>query len=279
MLPATTVINVDSVAFYDAAFPGGTALTGVAPGATVYVRSRVSDPFGAADITAAQLTLTDANGAPHTNVALDPAAIVASDAASKTYEQPITLPPDAAVGDWHAAVRGDEGFEGTVSHTAVAALAVAAAPTVLIDKTVLTTADPSGGAAPKSIPGATMTYTINVTNLGPGTADADSVVIVDDLPPQGRLLFDTTTGDPIVFIDGTTPSGLSYRFDSPADVDDDVVFSNDGGATSIAPVYDALTGVDLTSPRINHLRINPKGSLAPTASAPSFTLRLLMRLD
>ena len=80
-------------------------------------------------------------------------------------------------------------------------------------------------------------------------------------------------------VDGGTPSGLSYTFVSPGDPTDDVQFSNDGGSTFITPTIDLAAGVDATVPRINYVRINPKGVLSATAGGPSFTLRLSMRLD
>jgi len=72
---------------------------------------------------------------------------------------------------------------------------------------------------------------------------------------------------------------LSYNFLSLGDVTDDIEFSNNGGASTVTPLVAPTTGLDLTVPRINHLRINPKGSLLPSDLGPSFTLRLLMQID
>jgi len=44
VLPTTTVINVDSVAVYDAAYSGGSAIVTTPTGTTVYVRTVISDP-------------------------------------------------------------------------------------------------------------------------------------------------------------------------------------------------------------------------------------------
>ena len=57
--PATTVINVDSVATYSAAFNGGAAQTTFYPGANVFVRAQISDPFGSFDIGSARITIID----------------------------------------------------------------------------------------------------------------------------------------------------------------------------------------------------------------------------
>ena len=122
-------------------------------------------------------------------------------------------------------------------------------------------------------------FSIAVHNLGPSNADEDSIIIADSLPPEARLMFATGSMNPIVFINGPTASGLSYNFVALGDSGDDIEFSNDGGATRIVPLVDPITGLDLTVPRINHLRINPKGTLVPSPTGPSFTLRLLMKID
>jgi hypothetical protein len=152
-------------------------------------------------------------------------------------------------------------------------------PVITLAKIAQTNSDPLGGANPKSIPGAIVQFSIEVHNQGPGSADADSIVVVDNLPPQARLMFDTGTMNPIVFVDGAPASGLNYSFGGLSDGSDDIEFSNDGGSTTTVPQVDGVSGVDTTVPRINHLRINPKGTLLESATGPSFTLQLLMRID
>ena len=49
VLPTTTVIQVGPVTAYDAAYPGGSTPASFTTG-TVYLRSKVTDPFGSADI-------------------------------------------------------------------------------------------------------------------------------------------------------------------------------------------------------------------------------------
>ncbi len=56
---ATTVINVDSIAAYNATFNGGAAQTTFYPGANVFVRAQISDPFGSFDIGSARITIID----------------------------------------------------------------------------------------------------------------------------------------------------------------------------------------------------------------------------
>ncbi len=278
-LPALTVINVDSIEFFNAAYPNGSTLSNATAGDTVYVRSIVSDPFGAADITAASLTVTDSTGTLQLTQNLEPGSLVARDAATKTYEHAYTIPAAAPLGTWIASVTALEGNEGTISHTRRSNVEVGASPVITIVKNSLTASDPLGGANPKSIPGAVIQFSIAVHNLGPSNADEDSIIIADSLPPEARLMFATGSMNPIVFINGPTASGLSYNFVALGDSGDDIEFSNDGGATRIVPLVDPITGLDLTVPRINHLRINPKGTLVPSPTGPSFTLRLLMKID
>ena len=278
-LSATTVINVDSVEFFDAPYPGGVPVTSMLPGTTVTIRSTVSDPFGAFDISAVSLTLTDPGGVTQASAALDPANLVNTDASSKTYEFAFAFPADAAAGQWTANILALEGVENTVSHSGAGAITITGAPSILIEKSLVLAADPTGGTNPKAIPGSTLQFTISVTNSGPGSTDLDSIVIADSLPGDARLLFDPVTSNPLLFNDGTPASGLSYSFGGLGDPADDVEFSNDGGATFITPTIDAISGIDVTVPRINYLRVNPKGTLLSTATGPSFTLQILMRLD
>jgi len=278
-LPATTVINVDSLTFFNAAYPDGTPVTNATAGDTVYIRSVVSDPFGSADITSASLTVTNSGGSQELTQSLDPDGLVASDAATKTYEHAYTIPTTSPLGTWIASVTALEGNEGTISHTRQSNVEVVASPVITLVKNSLTASDPLGGTNPKSIPGAVIQFSIAVHNLGPGNADEDSIVVVDTLPSEARLLFATPSMDPIVFVEGPSTSGLTYNFVSLGDPGDDIEFSNDGGVSTVTPLVDPTSGLDLTVPRINHLRINPKGSLLPSATGPSFTLRLLMQID
>ncbi len=127
---------------------------------------------------------------------------------------------------------------------------------------------------PKSIPGATVQYTLTVENQGIGAADSGSVAVVDVIAPNTSLFVDTSSGDPVVFIDGPTPSGLSYSY--PADV----TFSSQpgGGAPfTYVPTPDA----DGFDPAITGVRINPGGSFAASSlgNNPSFRILLRVRVE
>ena len=80
-LPTTTVISMMNYGFYDAPYPGGQMVSGVAASEKVYIRATVTDPFGAYDITGLDLLV---DGAPL--VHLGEEHVVASDTCTKTYE-------------------------------------------------------------------------------------------------------------------------------------------------------------------------------------------------
>lgn len=102
-LPTTTVISLTSLGVYDAPYPGGNPVASPHPGQKVYVRVIATDPFGAADITSADLTLA---GVP---VTLSDTDAVASSGNTKTYERAWTTPGSAGSCAVNAVVK--EGFE------------------------------------------------------------------------------------------------------------------------------------------------------------------------
>lgn len=114
---------------------------------------------------------------------------------------------------------------------------------------------------PKSIPGAISAYTLRITNSGPGTADAGSVVITDPLPTQTSLYVGdigaSGTG-PVLFTNGSPSSGLSWTFTSLSSTSDSIDFSNNNGATwTYVPVPDA-NGFDAA---VNRIRLKPSGAM------------------
>src|SRR5262249_41547744 len=81
-----TGITVNSVAVYNAPFPGGTPITSTPAGQPAFVRFTVSDPFGASDITSAALVFRNSSGGTVVSTTLNDANVVASTAGSKTYQ-------------------------------------------------------------------------------------------------------------------------------------------------------------------------------------------------
>jgi len=148
-------------------------------------------------------------------------------------------------------------------------------PSLLVSKIAQTLTDPvNGGSNPKAIPGAIVQYTLGVSNQGLGAVDADSLVITDPLPADTALFVDISGGDPIVFVDGTTPSGLTYNYAT------DVTFSNQvgGGPPYNYPPSPDAQGFD---PAITGYRISPGGAMSPTvgSNTPSFNIRLQVRIQ
>ncbi len=281
-LEARTVINVDQITFYDAPYPGGTAITTASPGQTIHIRATVSDPFGSFDITSAALVLEDGAGNPVVGSPTPAPMTQVADslAATKAYEFVYTLPTSAADSLWTARVTAEEGSEGLVRHTATATLQVASADIVLL-KTVLVESDPvNGGTNPKAIPGAHMLYTLIATNQGGAATDGDTVVVTDPVPANTDFFvgdLGVPSSGPVRFIDGTTTSGLTYTYGGLADNGDDIAFSNNNGTSfDYTPVPDGL-GFDSD---VTHIRINPKGAFIGTSggNVPSFQLRLRVKV-
>jgi uncharacterized repeat protein (TIGR01451 family) len=275
-LTSNTVISVQSVATYDAAYPGGAATPSVAPGSTVFMRAVVSDPFGSFDITGANITLLDPNGATVlNNVAMtqqspDPTP------ATRIYELSFNVPAAGPAGAWTMRVTAREGTENTVTDLGVGSFSVVLPqPTLVVAKSVQVISDPFNNVTnPKRIPGSVQLYSIVVTNQGPGTVDASSLTLADRAPPNSTLYVSTASGDPVAFIDGTPASGLSFNYAA------NVSYSNQpgGGAPySYTPVPDA----DGYDPNVTGLRIAPTGTMnaAGGAGNPSFTIRFRVRVN
>lgn len=208
-IEAQTVVNVDSVGFYDDAYPGGTAATSAPPGNTVYVRASISDPFGSFDISGAFLTLEDPSGGAVLNgVAMD--EVLDSLAATKVFETAYDLPAFGSDGTWTATVTATEGVEGTITHQGTA--------TLLVGSPLLTVLKSAGSAT--AAPGDLITYTIQVVNTGTGAAV--NIEMDDAMSPYTalRIAYDGTGALPFSLV--AAPGGLSLG--TP-------VYSDDGGST------------------------------------------------
>lgn len=142
-------------------------------------------------------------------------------------------------------------------------------------KTVSVTSDPVNGATnPKNIPGAEVLYNLRVTNSG-GPVDNNTTVITDPIPTNTELYVGDLGGagsGPIVFVQGTPTSTLTWTFTSLASLADDIDFSNDNGVTwTYVPV--PVGGYD---PAVNRIRLNPKGIMA--GGGAYFELRFRVRV-
>ena len=250
-IESKTVINVDSVGFYNDAYPDGAMVTAAPPGSTVYVRSTISDPFGSFDISGAFLTLEDLSGGTVLNgVAM--AEVLDSGAATRIFETAYDLPGFGSDGTWTATVTATEGTEGIITHQGTAALLVGA-PLLTVLKSV-------GNAT--AGPGDLITYTIQVINSGTGAAV--NIEMDDAMSPYTalRIAYDGTGALP--FSLETAPGGLALG--TP-------VYSDDGGSTyGYSPLVSggggAQTGFDGS---VTHWRLPVVGTLDGYGS--EFTMR------
>jgi uncharacterized repeat protein (TIGR01451 family) len=276
---ATTVINVDSVTTWNAAFNGGATQTTFFPGATVFVRAQVSDPFGSFDISAARITIIDPSNVTQVNNVLmtaqgAPATCNSQAAASCIYQYQYTVPASPSLGGWTVRVTANEGTEGTVTDLGVGNFTVAIPqPTITMVKTSTVLSDPVNNTTnPKRIPNAVVRYDITLTNSGPGTVDSGTLVLTDPVPTNSAMYVSTVSGNPVVFINGATASGLTYNYATH------VTYSSTGagGPWTYTPVPDA----DGFDPAVRAVRIAPTGVMnAAGAGNPSFTIQFRVRID
>jgi uncharacterized repeat protein (TIGR01451 family) len=148
-------------------------------------------------------------------------------------------------------------------------------PRLQISKTSQIVSDPVRGTAnPLRIPGSFVDYLVTVTNLGAGTADANTVVITDPVPANTDLFVSSSGGPPITLTNGTPASGLSFAY--PANVTFSIQPSG-GAPYNYSPAVPNGFGVD---PLIRGLRLAPTGTLAGSSAAgnPSFTMRFRVRV-
>jgi len=119
---------------------------------------------------------------------------------------------------------------------------------------------------PKAIPGASVTYSIQIINVGIGPTEIDSVFVTDTIPPGTEMYVGDGSTSPVIWSE--TGSGLTYSFVSLGDTGDDIDFTSDSGPT---PTYNYTpTGVDGYDSAVTGFQINPKGAMNPSSS--SFTL-------
>jgi uncharacterized repeat protein (TIGR01451 family) len=254
----STVISVDSVDAYSAAYPATTTVALYVPNNTVYVRAVISDPFGSADVGSATITLTDATGSVRLNNA-NMTQVADSGVATRTFEYRYVLPNNAQAGFWNAGVTGRQGTENTVTHLKNGGFDVEA-PDLLVMKAVTAISDPVEGATrPKALPGATMQYLVSVSNTGKAPADSNSLVVTDPVPQNTKFVVGS-----IVFADGTPSSGLTVGAAN-------IAYSSDGGVNwTYTPVADG-TGADAA---VTTLRVSPQGVMAGQTGAnpPNFSI-------
>ena len=133
-----------------------------------------------------------------------------------------------------------------------------------ITKSSSVISDPVNGTTnPKAIPGAVIEYLITVRNVGAGTVDASSIVLLDVMPAEMAY----AVGTPVTFANGTTTSGLN-TFNAATMV----TYSQ--AANGLAPYTYTPSGT--YDANVRGIRIAPTGTMAAATSGtaqPSFTIR------
>ncbi len=112
------------------------------------------------------------------------------------------------------------------------------------------------GGADKALPGATVTYTISVTNSGNASPDTDSVAVRDRITATVQMYIGTGAVSPVTFDPGTT--ALSYTYSSLASTTDDIAFTSESGS-SPAYTYTPAPDAQGYDGAVTGFRVDPKG--------------------
>jgi hypothetical protein len=159
---------------------------------------------------------------------------------------------------------------------------VTSGPSLTNLKSVAVLSDPVNNTTnPKSIPGAVELYTLRITNQGSGSVDSNTLAIVDAIPANTALDVrdaGAAGSGPVVFVNGTPVSGLTYTYTALNSTTDNLEFSNDGGtAWTYVPTPNA-NGYD---PNVTHIRVRLQGAMAGSSAGgnPYFELRFKVRVN
>jgi len=147
---------------------------------------------------------------------------------------------------------GDE--SGGFDNITITAIPLIIPPNLTAEKTVETV----GGGY--NLPGSLVDYIISTQSTG-GAVDADSVVIVDKLPPETVLFTGDLdgSGNPVVFTDSSAlPSGLTCCDSTQIDFSDSVTEPPVFGYVPLSSFDEAIT----------HIRISPSGSIRDATADP-----------
>ena len=155
------------------------------------------------------------------------------------------------------------------------------APSLINLKSVSTVSDPVNNVTnPKNIPGAIVSYTINVNNASQGVVDTNTVAITDAIPTDTEMFTGGLSATaPFTFVDGSPSSGLVCTFISLASATDCIEFSNNNGATW---TYTPTAASDF-DPLVTNIRLRPTGVMngdtTPVASPyPNYSINFRVRI-
>lgn len=122
--------------------------------------------------------------------------------------------------------------------------------------------DPVNGATfPKAIPGALVSYTLRLTNTGPGTVDNNTLDVIDPLPAEVDVylgdLGGPGGGGPVFFVNGSPTSGLTWTYSGLGNALDDLEFFSVADGWNYVPVPD----VDGFDTNVRRIRMRPNGAM------------------
>ncbi len=259
--PASVLVNEESVLTITLSNNNGAAITGAAL-TDNYPSGLVNAAAPNASTSCPGATLTATAGG--NSVAISGASIPASGSCTVSIRV-----KSAAAGSYNnstgTVTTTNAGTGGAASATLTVTLPQ---PSLTLTKLVSVFSDPVNGSSfPKSIPGAISSYTIRLTNGGPGVVDANpaapatpTFVVNDPLPAEVDLFvgdIGTAGSGPFIFTNGSPSSGLSCSYISLASTTDCVEFSTNGTLWTATPVPDA-NGFDAS---IRYIRFRPVGSM------------------
>lgn len=262
-LGSSNVIYVNSLEFYNTAYPGGTSIATITPGSTIYVRTIISDPFGSFDISSVTVDITDPNSTAVVSGATMP-EVNDSGLATKTFEYAYTVPGGATSGNWAVTVTANEGNEGTVTDDHTSAFEVAVIP----PNVTLVKMTHNIGTTGYDIPGEIVRYTLIVNNFDSRAIDNNTIFLTDPVPANTELI----VTEPAVTVTNPAATGLTLNYIAINDSTDQVEFSTDGSDFSYQPT-DGGSGTDSS---VTHIRFVPTGSMSV---ASSFTITFMVKIE
>lgn len=131
-----------------------------------------------------------------------------------------------------------------------------------------------------SIPGEEVLYTISISNIGNSPVDADTIFLIDALPPETTFINSGFT-DPAGFesllpIEFTQTNGAALDFDFNRDIG----FALSGATlSSFSDCSSPSTLIPGANPDVRFICFNPKGSLAAANPDPSVFFRFRVRIN
>jgi hypothetical protein len=223
VISTPTVIHVDSVDIYSAAYPATTQAASYGQGNDLYIRASVSDPFGFADISGGAVAIKNPDGTTVANATLvNGTHSKSTSGATRVYEYKYTVPVGAPTGSWTASVTANEGSEGTITHTANGTFDVGGRVTLRKTWGPGATASDAVTLAISGGTGAIAGSSAAPSTLTPATSNATTgaTITLTEVYTQGLAGAYTTTLACTKDSDGTTVtpvgSGLSRTITMPA---------------------------------------------------------------